>query len=262
MSHEIEGHIAAIYRAYEPLILGARLTGGSRLWAQFEHAVSAWRQHGRPQVTGIIERVNELAMAKYLLADPHIPDAEIQYEPEVIAGGARFDFVVPDYQGTTLYVEVKTVHPRTEDTERNWRKVEARQRHLSPGNHYVVAKEWMGATIFGNSFSARSSFLGYALETEDKLEAAHAVRPGRCVLVFCGNGFPWHVSELEDFADFYRTSLHRFDDPLAAMEQHHMTQHQLTLHRTIEAFAAMIRPDDSTEPTKWVYPVRGPIWSM
>jgi hypothetical protein len=62
----------------------------------------------------------------------------------------------------------------------------------------------MGAAIFGNSFAARSSFLKYILETEAKLASHVAVQPGRGVLVFCGDGFGWDTSELEDFADFYR----------------------------------------------------------
>lgn len=161
-------------------------------------------------------------------------------------------------EGMTLYVEVKTVHPHTGDTEQNWRKVERRREHLTPRNEYIVDKQWMGATIFGNSFSARASFLAYSLETEAKLVQTCAIAPGRCVLVFCGTGFPWHPSELENFADFYRTGRHRADDPFARMELHHMAEHQIELSGNIEAFAAMIRKHDQINPGEWVYPVRGP----
>jgi hypothetical protein len=50
---------------------------------------------------------------------------------------------------------------------------------------------------------------------EVRLAAAKAIRPGPGVLVFCGSGFAWRLSDLEDFADFYRTAVHRADDPFA-----------------------------------------------
>jgi hypothetical protein len=84
------------------------------------------------------------------------------------------------------------------------------------------------------------------------------MKPGRCILVICGSGAAWHVSELEDFADFYRCGRHRTDDPFAAMEQHTMSEGKTELARTLEGFAALIRHHDETEPHAWIYPVRGP----
>ena len=156
---------------------------------------------------------------------------------------------------------MKTVEPRTEDNEKNWEKVERRQQYVTPGVHYVVDKQWMGATIFNNSFSARSSFLTYAIETEAKLKGHNAVEPGRAVLVFCGTGFAWHLSELEDFADSYRTGQHRFDDPFAKMEQRAMRSGGDQPSHTLDGFAAMMRKHDGIDPVKWVYPVRGPNWA-
>jgi hypothetical protein len=80
------------------------------------------------------------------------------------------------------------------------------------------------------------------------------------VLVFCGTGFAWGISELEDFADFYRRGQHRVDDPFAAMEQHAIKEKSIELARTLEGFAALHRHHDGTDPLKWVYPVRGPSW--
>jgi hypothetical protein len=88
----------------------------------------------------------------------------------------------------------------------------------------------------------------------------NAVRPGRAVLVFCGTGFAWHLSELEDFADFYRTGRHRSDDPFAKMEQHAIQQAGDNPSRTLDGFAAMMRKHDDIDPAKWVCPVRGPRW--
>ena len=111
--------------------------------------------------------------------------APIGYEPEVVLNGTRFDFVATGADGEAVYVEVKTVEPRTDDTSSNWQKVKQRQKRLTDDTHYVD-KDWLGATIFCNSFSARSSFMAYTLETEGKLRAHVAIRSGRGVLVFCG----------------------------------------------------------------------------
>jgi hypothetical protein len=120
----------------------------------------------------------------------------------------------------------------------------------------------MGATIFGNSFSARASFLKYTVETETKFTLHNAVRPGRCVLVFCGTGFSWHKSELEDFADFYARGQHAADDPFAAMERHSMEKKKIQLTRKLDGFAVVFRGRLSNERFKWIFPVRGPTWPM
>lgn len=262
MTQEIEEHIAAVEGLYRRPLTdpGSRLAGGARLWSQFDEAVAAFRQHGRRQVAGVIERVNELVVARQLLLDASLASAEIAYEPEIVPGGTKFDFVATDAEGLPVYIEVKTVEPKTEDSDRNWQKAERRQEHLTPGNRYVVAKDWLGAAIFGNSFAARSSFMGYTLETEMKLAAHDAIRPGRAILVFCGTGFAWHVSELEDFADYYSTGRHRIDDPFAKMEAHAIAHGRAAPARTLAGFAALVRKHDDVEPRKWVYPVRGPGW--
>lgn len=262
MTDEIKAHIAAVRATYHPLVVGAgsRIDGGTRLWRQFEDAVAAYQRHGRKQVSGLVERVNELAVAKQILADHSLSNANILYEPEIVRSGPKFDFLVSGGEGGELYIEVKTVAPRTEDNDCNWANVEVRQQHVTPGNLYIVDKEWMGAAIFGNSFSARSSFFDYTIETETKLRDHNAVRPGRAVLVFCGTGFAWKIDELEDFADFYRTGQHRLDDPFAKMEQHAIKQGAERLSRTLGGFAVMVRKYEDIDPAKWVYPVRGPSW--
>lgn len=146
--------------------------------------MAAFRRHGRTQVTGVIERVNELAVAREILADDSLSGAAVLYEPEIVAGGTRFDFVATKTGEIPLYIEVKTVEPRTEDNEKNWEKVERRQQHVTPGVHYIVDKQWMGATIFNNSFSARSSFLTYAIETEAKLKGTTRLSRGALCLCF------------------------------------------------------------------------------
>jgi hypothetical protein len=259
VSEEIEAHIAAIEGRYRSVVKGGggRLVGGARLWSQFGEAVASFRRHGRAQVRGLIERVNELVVARLLLEDPTLATANIEYEPEVVADGKRFDFAGTGAEGMPVYIEVKTVEPRADDSEESWRKVERRQEHVTPGTRYIVERDWMGAAIFSNSFASRSSFMAYARETEAKLAEHAAVRPGRGILVFCGTGFAWEVSELEDFADFYAHGRHRMDDPFAAMEQHAIAKGAPALARTIDGIAAMTRHHDAVDPDAWIYPVRG-----
>jgi hypothetical protein len=81
------------------------------------------------------------------------------------------------------------------------------------------------------------------------------------VLVFCGDGFGWHISELEDFADFYRLGRHRIDGPFGEMEQHAIENGGMKLSRSLAGFAALVRPQDAVTPTAWIYPVTGPRWA-
>jgi hypothetical protein len=220
--------------------------------------VAAFRRNGRAQVAGVRERVNELAVARQILADDSLSGANLLYEPEIVTGGTRFDFVATRPGEMPLYIEVKTVEPQNEDNETNWEKVEWRQKFVTPGVRYYLDKQWMGAAIFNNSFSARASFLNYAIETEAKLKDHNAIQPGHAVLVFCGNGWAWHLSELEDFADFYRNQRHRLDDPFAKMERYDIQNGGGHPSYTLDGFAAMIRQHHETDLTKWVCPVRGP----
>jgi len=68
----------------------------------------------------ITEKVNEMAVAKVLLEDEGIT-WPITYEPDLLPDGRKIDFVV-DRGADNLYIEVKTVRPRTADTEAAWQK--------------------------------------------------------------------------------------------------------------------------------------------
>lgn len=78
------------------------------------------------------------------------------------------------------------------------------------------------------------------------------------MLVFCGTGMEWHRSELEDFADFYRTGRHRQDDPFAAMEAEALRNSGNPLQRNIAAFGFLRRHMPGTTAEEWIPDVRGP----
>ena len=257
---EVNDHISSVRTLLKPIFVcdRERISGGKQLWSQFENAVQALEKYGRQQVTAVVERINEMIVARKLITDAECTGASIEYEPEIIPKGSRFDFVVRNACGQTTFIEVKTVHPNTDDSDEKWEQFLSRKDRISAGTEYVACKSLMGAAIAGNSFSARSSFMKYTRETEVKLSEHVKIRPGKAVLVFCGNGFGWHLSELEDFADFYHSGRHRVDDPFAEMESHSMKD-KFALLGNLDGFAASIRPHDALEPLNWVYPVRGSI---
>lgn len=194
-------------------------------------------------------------MAGILIKDATI--VKLEYEPREPGIEGRIDFRLGLDIGVNGHAEVKTVQPQTDDSDQNWEKYEERREFLAPGTNFIVQKEWMGAQLFGRSFTARASFLRYALEFEEKLVAVQATSPGAGCLIFCGNGIDWNPSELEDFADFYRTGRHRPDDPYASMEADHMKKKNIALRRNIDSFGCLTRGNSDLQ-FRWNVPVIGP----
>lgn len=259
MSDEAQDHIGAAAAFYGPIISGpdSRLHGGQKLWRQFEDACDAYARE-LTVFQPVYERINEMAAAHVLLTDVTLVPAQLSYEPPIAADGSLIDFVAAWPAGRTLYIEVKTVHPRTQDGEASWAKYQRRKAHHAEHVHYLVHKDWLGGQIYGDSFSARGAFMTYARQLEERLAAASAVKAGEGVLLFCGTGFPWHRSELEDFADFYRSGRHRADDPFAKMEAHAISNGSIALRRNISEFAYLRRPMNRVDSEEWSAKVLGP----
>ncbi len=198
-----------------------------------------------------------MAVAKVLLVDQAMP-WPITYEPDLLPDGRKIDFVV-DRGADNLYIEVKTVRPRAADTDAAWQKFLARRQRHPKHVNVIVEKDWMGGAIYGNVFASRSHFLDYTMDFEERLATAKAVKPGHGILIFCGTGFAWHKSNLEDFADFYLTGTHRGDDPFALMEQHHIKEEKIKLRRNIGHFAFLRRRIEKPETEEFHFPIRGPL---
>jgi hypothetical protein len=260
LSAEIEEHIAAVETFYRLIILGAgsRLESGAKLWRQYQKALKAYRR-GASDFLSVYERINEMAAAHVLFSDPTLHGATIAYETPIAADRSLIDFTVWWPDGRALYIEVKTVHPRTEDSEVTWARHKKRSA-LHPENvHYIVCEGRLGGKLSGDSFSARSSFMTYSRQFEERLAAANKVRPGEGVLLVCGTGMEWHLSKLEDFVDFYRLGVHREDDSFAKMEAHDFAQPSIELKRNIAKFAYIKRPMDHVMPETWCSDVQGPM---
>ena len=252
---DIDAFVAAIRGEYHASVTTKMVNGGV-LWRQFEDAVTAYRTHAADGERQITERVNELAVAKLLIDDPSITWT-VTYEPDFLPDGRKIDFVI-DRGADNLYIEVKTVHPNTADTDEAWQKYLARRGKHRPNVNFIVQKEWMGGAIYGNVFASRSHFLDYTREFETRLAAAKAIKQGPGILVFCGNGFTWHKSHLEDFADFYHQGVHRDDDAFALMEAEAIERKGIKLLRNIDHFAYLRRRKDIPQRAEFYWPVRGP----
>jgi ribosomal protein L30 len=252
---ELDCFVELVRAEYRELIT-TRVLRGDALWAQFEEAVASCRADPNGDDRQTTEKVNELAVAKVLLDDETITGS-ITYEPDFLPDGRKIDFVV-DRGHDNLYVEVKTVRPRTADTDEAWQKFIHREKHHPENVSFLVDKEWMGGAIYGNVFASRAHFLDYTREFETRLAAARATKPGPGVLVFCGTGFAWHKCNLEDFADFYLTGIHRNDDAFALMEQHKIKEKKIKLLRNIDHFAFLRRHMEVPHGEEFHFPIRGP----
>jgi large subunit ribosomal protein L30 len=143
---ELDCFIRAVRAEYQELIT-TRIRRGDILWAQFEAAVEACRADPTGDDRQITEKVNEMAVAKVLLDDEAIT-SPITYEPDLLPDGRKIDFVV-DRGPDNLYIEVKTVRPRTADTDAAWQKFIDRRQHHPSNVNFIVEKEWMGGAIYG-----------------------------------------------------------------------------------------------------------------
>jgi hypothetical protein len=253
-----EVFVADVADEYRHLLVGngARIDRGGALWDQFEEIVALYAAAAVPDST-LVEKVNEMAVARELAMDPHLSRA-IAYEPAILPSGRKIDFVA-ERKDDAVYIEVKTVRPQSGDEAKNWEVYQVRSRHHPANVHFIVGGDFPG-TLYTNPYRSRAKFLDYALEFEQRLAEAKSLRMGPGVLVICGTGFQWTVDQLEDFADFYLDRAHRTDDAFAPMEAHHILERRIHLAHNIDQFAYLKRPAHVPRRTEFRSWVRGPYW--
>ena len=258
---ELDAFVAEVTVEYRDMLVGpeSRVVRGVVLWGQFDAAVADYHAgHGKDDHR-LIECVNEMAVAKVLVEDPALQKAQIQYEPDLLPDGRKIDFVV-DRGKDNLYIEVKTVRPKTKATVEAYKKFEQRKKRHPNNVNFIVNPQRMSGAVYGDAFASRAHFLEYTTAFEERLAAAKAIRPGPGILVFCGNGFAWHQSDLEDWADFYQLGKHRADDAFGPMERHHIEKQEISLKRNVDHFALLQRPFEQARRTGLTFPIRGPIF--
>ncbi len=267
---ELDAFVGEVTAEYRDMLVGpnSQVVRGAVLWERFEAAVAAYHADRGKDDRRLIECVNELAVAKVLVEDPALREARIEYEPYLLPDGRKIDFVV-DRGKDNLYVKVKTIRPKTKATQEAFRKFQQRKRFHPTNVEFIVDPRRVGGAIYGDAFAARTHFREYTMAFEERLAAAKAIRPGPGILVFCGNGFAWRRSNLEDWVDFYHRGVHRADDAFGPMEQHHIKEKGIALKRNVDHFAWLQRPFDQArvrpsedESTVGALAAAGPVQAL
>ena len=73
------------------------------------------------------------------------------------------------------------------------------------------------------------------------------IKPGVGVLVFCGNGFAWRLSDLRILLIFTAQGLHRADDMFGPMKKNHIERSGIKLARKIDQFGGLKRAINEPE---------------
>ncbi len=205
--------------------------------------------HKSPQI------INELILANLILNNSQFECKTLEYESVSLKTDKSIDFYYETLDGTKVFCDVKTIQPEMKDA---WAKFREEQKYFPPNVCIDLEPESMGGEIYHNMRSARSSMLKYALECEEKISVLKVANMTHFILIFCGNGFHWHLDELEDFADFYFTGKHNPDDQFAAMESNYMGEKEIVFKRDISRFGYLERKEYETNYRQIVCPVQGP----
>lgn len=213
---------------------------------------------GRSAFAAVDEIHNEICIAEALLNNTKPYFVAIDYEPTLEGCSQTIDFRAETDDGLTAFVDVKTIKPLSKD---RWDQFEkARQEGwLSENVQLLLSEAWLGGELWHSMFAARSRMLEYSIELERKITKGNLARDNiSSILAFCGDGFKWHESELEDFVHFYFSGSHRSDDPFADVEQHFIAEQKIALDRNIMHFACMCRLQGEIRPKRLNWAVRPP----
>jgi hypothetical protein len=230
-----------------------------RLAQRFSGAVNSVLKYGFSKFSAVEEAHNEMCVVRALLANENPRLGRLDYEPPLEGCARSIDFRGTGEDGLTLFVDVKTTQPKSSD---RWDQFEkANEERWFPANvNVMLSKAWLGGDLWHSMFAARSRMLEYALELEKKITEGNLLNRENTffILVLCGAGYHWHEDELEDFVAFYRTGVHRPDDPFSKAELKHIEKKRISLTRTITRFACMRRTQGGVLPAKLNWHVRPP----
>lgn len=236
-----------------------RFKSAERFIDRYNSIVNRVIDRGTDYLNEFHEAHNELVIAFLLLVDKSDSNiVTLEYEPQIDGCENRFDFVSTMSDGSVFYIEVKTIHPMSQDDWENYKN--AIKNELIPANvELILKKEWLGGELYHNTYAARSKMLDYTLVMEDKINKCLDERNrGKTFLVYFTNGFHWHLDELEDFIYFYRNGKHFPGDIFALMESHHVKEKGIVFKKNIDCFSFFKRPKLDIRPSKYVWYVNEP----
>jgi len=204
------------------------------------------------------EIINELILANLILNDKSFVCKKLSYEPQpqnVDTIVKTIDFCFETADERIVYCDVKTIKPKDNDA---WEKFVKHQKYFPKNVNLHLEQDGMGGEIYHSMHNARASMLTYTLELEQKIGIYGKVPKTHFILVLCGNGFHWHLDEFEDFSDFYIAGRHNPGDQFSEMENHHITEKQISFNKTIDRFAYLKRQETNIELEQFCCPVQGP----
>ncbi len=229
----------------------SRFPSGATLVNRFRDIARRWEASGLSQLT---EGVNELCVAKHILAERPSFCSHLEYEPPAGGTDETIDFGIKSESGEQRYLDVKTIHPKSKDAWEQFERVN--KGGLFPRNfHYHLEKDGMGGELWHNDFASRSKMLEYTVELESKASAYLQDSDAKIWMVFCGSGWHWGYEDLQDFAFYYFTGRHARDDAFSKMEQWDIAHRGLELKRIISGFGMLRRPQTHVDSCfRWVGP--------
>ena len=208
-----------------------RFSDSGAMAQRFEAAVLRWRKSNdfRP----VINDANEMCAAGEILKNLR-PTDRLPYEPRLRGTRKSIDFCVKWANGGLSWIDMKTVAPGWQDDDAAWERIQQITAVLPSHTHLVVRRDCAGAAIGGQMIKARWSFIQRTVELEAKIALLTDVERGPVRLLLCSEG-AWHRSDLEDFADFYRTGKFRADDWAQNAIAHYMAERSIIFDRSIES---------------------------
>lgn len=253
---EIEAWVAAVQSQLLPKLSGdKRLVNGEALINRFLHEIDVWHSRGRFQP--VIEFGNELAAAEQLLRLMK-SDESLHYEPPMAGTQKRLDFLCSSPTGERAWFEVKTIAPTWVDDEDGWARFMRIAQSFPENAQLVVEKEWAGAALSGQAIKARWSFIRYTAEIEKRSIQIPDELKGPVWALYCSTGTNWHLDELEDFADFYRTGVPRTDDWMRNAVERFMNEEGISFSRSLSGFHYLAREHHEVSAHDFRRNVSGP----
>jgi hypothetical protein len=206
--------------------------------ARIVNQIKVWKkthEYNQKLVNQMAETLNEVCIAHYLSLD----DDCIGIEYEVITGKSKksIDFKTSFTRNRVFYIDVKTVHPTNKD---NWEDFLKNIKYIDGEVH--LDKDGLGGIFWHNMRASRTKFINYTYEYEEKIKE-HSCSECNYFMMFCGNNFNWHKSELEDFVEFYLTGQFIAWDHFASMTKHYMSDKGIVFSKVIDNFSLLFRKE-------------------
>jgi hypothetical protein len=212
------------------------------LLSRYQNAYNTCYNRGSFYLSQFMEAHNEICVAVALLQDDKSVK-RLEYEPPLSYTDRRFDFLIERNDDKRFWIEVKSVRPKQLDAWNKFTSIKDR-RLLSDNTEVILPQEFHGGEVWHDMEAGRSRMLEYSIQTEEKIRLAGTeVRDDIFMLWFCMQPPAWNRSHLEDFVEFYRNGLHRYDDAFGKMEEHHLESNQIKLDRSINEFIILVRSD-------------------